>query len=267
MSSAISKSTASLLAGSQETTLALAALNFDFSLYKVEAPVEYQGLGSCLSNGRRTSAESGLQHITATKLGALFRSEMPPAPRLINAYGRRVSEIAKMSVDPQVIRKEGLFSEQIGIDGTSIWAAATSGPEALGVLLLACMLARFWSAQEATSIWVEIVEIRKQKLREREDHFDFPEIAALQATITREQLAEWDASARAWLRTADHARSKQQTQLRLIIENVDVDVSEKLNTYDSVMHAWTTAIITVDNLVAGVAQSVQNGSVLLGLSA
>jgi hypothetical protein len=129
------------------------------------------------------------------------------------------------------------------------------------------MLARFWSAQEATSIWVEIVDARKQNLRERDDHFDFPEIAALQATITRDQLAEWDASARAWLRTADHVRSKQQTQLGLIVENIQLDVSEKPNTYESVIHAWTTAMTTIDKLVGGVAQSTQNGSVLLGLSA
>ena len=97
MESAISRFTAALLAGSQENTVALAALNFDFSLYKIQAPTEYQALGSCLSGERRRIAESGSQHVTARKLGTLFRSKLPSVPNLIGAYGERVSEIAKLS--------------------------------------------------------------------------------------------------------------------------------------------------------------------------
>lgn len=165
MSSAISRFTTSLLAGAQENTLALAALNFDFSLYKVEAPLEYQALGSCLSRERRQNAESGAQHVTARRLGALFRSEMPSVPNLIKAYGYRVSQIAQAPVDQRLLQTEGIFADKIGIDGTTIWAAATSGSEAQGMQLLACMLARFWSAQEAVSIWAEIVEERKAILK------------------------------------------------------------------------------------------------------
>jgi hypothetical protein len=66
----------------------------------------------------------------------------------------------------------------MGIDGTVVWAAATSGRDALCVQLLACMLARVWNAAEVTSIWVEILENRKLKLCRREDDF-LLEIAAI----------------------------------------------------------------------------------------
>jgi hypothetical protein len=32
--------------------------------------------------------------------------------------------------------------------------------------LLACMLARIWSAQEATAIWAEIIDTRRQKIKD-----------------------------------------------------------------------------------------------------
>ncbi|KPM45760.1 hypothetical protein AK830_g794 [Neonectria ditissima] len=266
--------TAALMAGSQENTMALAALNFDFSLYPIEAPKEYQALGSCLSDERRHMAEGGSQHVTARKLGAVFRSRLPSVPHLIRAFGERVSEIAqktevkhRSSTGAPNNPLRNVFSHKRGIDGTSIWAAATSGTDALCAQLLACMLARFWAADEATSIWAEILEARKVELSEREGDFDFPELAAMQATISRDQLAEWDASARAWLRTADEVHRKSQSQLRLIIENLDVEVNQKRNTYESVMEAWLESMKVVDRLVAGVPQSVHDGAALLGLSA
>jgi hypothetical protein len=152
MSSAISRVTNALLAGSRENTLALAALNFDFSLYKVEAPAEYQGLDTSLSQELHSLAESGSQHLTARKLGALFWSKIPRVPSLIKAYGRRVSKIAQTTANLEVLKNHGVFANKIGIDGTTIEAAATSGSEALGVQLLACMLTRIWSAPEAVSI-------------------------------------------------------------------------------------------------------------------
>ncbi|KAK3681315.1 hypothetical protein B0T22DRAFT_388073 [Podospora appendiculata] len=243
----------SLFSGSQENTVALVALNFDFSLYKVQASVEFSVLGSSLSNERRQQAESGSHHITARKLGALFRSKLPAVPSLIKAYGERLSQ-------------SSLLGDKLGIDGTSIWAAATSGPEALCVQLLACVLARFWTPQEVTSIWVEIVDSRKRELAARDGDFDFPALAAMQATLSRDQLAEWDASARAWLRTADKSMSKQQTQLRRIVDNLGAAVNNTQNTYESVMYAWFESMKVVDSLVAGMPQAIHNGAALVGLS-
>ena len=273
MSTSLSRFTTALLAGSQENTLALAALNFDFSLYKVEAPTEYKALGSCLSDERRQVAEGGAQHITARKLGAIFRGKIPRVPNLIRAYGERVSEIAKSTTSKADVAHNygirSLLADKMGIDGTAIWAAATSSQDALCVQLLACMLARFWSAAEATSIWAEILEYRKLELSRREGDvdFDFAEITAMQANVTREQLAEWDASARAWLRTADAAKGKQQTQLRLIIENIEVAVNTTRDTYNSVMEAWTDSMNVIDRLVSGVPQSIHEGAALVGLAA
>lgn len=270
MSTPLSRFTAALLAGSLENTLALAALNFDFSLYKVEAPAEYQTLGSCLSDERRRVAEGGSQHITARKLGAIFRGKAPSLPNLIKAYGQRVSEIAtSTTTEADTAYNLGirsLFADKMGIDGISVWAAATSGQEALYAQLLTCMLARFWNAAEATSIWVEILENRKLELSRREDDF-LLEIAAMQANLTHEQLAEWDASSRAWLRTADVAKSKQQTQLRLIIENIDIVVNTTRDTYNSVMEAWIESMKVLDKLVSGAPQCIYDGAAWFGLAA
>ncbi|KAK0622349.1 hypothetical protein B0T14DRAFT_563808 [Immersiella caudata] len=272
MASSVGRFTASFLTPTQETTLALASLNFDFSLFKVQAPDEYLALGSCLSEERRNLAEASSHHVTARKLGALFRSKLPPVPNLIRSYGKRVSEIAESVtvVAPGLDGSSTLKSvlgNKLGIDGTSIWAAATSGTEALCVQLLACILARFWPSQEAISIWAEIVESRKHELSGNNGDFEYSELAAMNTTLSREQLAEWDSSARAWLRTADKSKLKEQTQLRLIIDNLDATVSPSSGTYESVVAAWISSMKIVDNLVAGVPQSIHEGAALIGISA
>ena len=133
----VSKISASLASAHNENTLALANINFDFSLFKVEAPTEYQTLGASLSAKRRTEAEAGTQHITARKLGALFDIYLPSTPNLSKAYGRRVSEIAASEVvNPKATKCDGFFTSYVGADGTTIWAAATSGQAAISVHLL-----------------------------------------------------------------------------------------------------------------------------------
>lgn len=107
----------------------------------MDAPVEYQGLGAALSTNRRNVAEYGTAHITARKLGALFEAVLPETPRLIEAYGKRTSEIAESDVARlQSPSTKGIFGEYTGLDGTSIWAAATSGRSVISMHLLACML-------------------------------------------------------------------------------------------------------------------------------
>ena len=83
--------------------------------------------------------------------------------------------------------------------------------------------------------------------------------------LSREQLAEWDASARAWLQAADKAKKLNQTQLRLILDNLNMPVNQNMNVYASVMQAWKTALTVMDKLIDGINHSVQNGAVLLGL--
>jgi hypothetical protein len=141
---------ASAISAFQENTVALASVNFDFSLYKVEAPVEYQGLGRLLSHRRRQAAEQGTEHVVARKLGALFSHAILATPSLFRAYGLRATEIADLN--PQGSTNDGVFQDWIGADATSIWAAATSGQAVIAVHLLTYMLARQWSASEATAV-------------------------------------------------------------------------------------------------------------------
>lgn len=254
-----------------ELTFAAANFNLDFSLMKVDAPKEFHGVRDALSVRRRTAAEDGQPHVTARRLGALFEAVVPPIPHLISAYGRRVSEIFSRAVtEPQNEQTAGIFSSQAGPDGTNIWAAATSGKGALAIHLLACMLARIWKSHEATSIWVELIERRRQEITDTITNTGVSELAAIMAakqTFDRQQLASWDSSARSWLQTADSARRRQQTQLMLIISNVQLPVNPSADTYQSVIQAWKSALYAMDRLVRGIPQQVQDGAILLGISA
>ncbi|KAF9878417.1 hypothetical protein CkaCkLH20_03909 [Colletotrichum karsti] len=266
----ISKLNAALVSVPQELTVAAANFNLDFSLMKVEAPKEFLGVGDSLSAHRRGEAEEGQSHITARKLGALFESLVPPVPHLYRAYGKRASEISSRSKSKWSDGFESkLFAPQAGPDGTSIWAAATSGRGAIAVHLLACMLARIWKSHEAISLWVELVERRKQEVLDKYDSTNATEIASLMAskqTFSRQQLSTWDASARSWLQTADADRKLQQTQLMLIISNVRLPVNSKKDPYESVVDAWTSGMVAMDRLAQGIPQRVQDGTILLAMS-
>lgn len=55
--------------------------------------------------------------------------------------------------NPKQASGGGPFARYTGVDGVSLWAAATSGAGAVAIHLLACMIARQgWSLAEATSI-------------------------------------------------------------------------------------------------------------------
>ncbi|CEI67429.1 unnamed protein product [Fusarium venenatum] len=261
---------AALASATNELTIAAANINFDFTLVKCEAPKEFEPLGSALSQTRKENAEGGTAHITARRLGVLFEGILPPTPALVKSYGTRVSEIA------QAARKEGspkleesLFSAHVGADGTSIWAAATSSPTALHVQLLACMLARLWTASEATSIWVELVKERRKQIEGRwnnEEPLPFSTVsAAAQSDISRSSLAEWDASVRSWLRTADRFSKKRQDKLMNLLEQVNLPINHD-TVYSSVMEAWKSAVETIEKIVKGMPQAVNEGSCLIALS-
>ena len=91
---AIGKFAASVVSATNENNFGLANFNIDFSLVKIEAPVEYQELRSALSTRRIENAEQGQVHRTARRLGALFEQLLPAIKTLAEAYGRRASEIA-----------------------------------------------------------------------------------------------------------------------------------------------------------------------------
>ncbi|KAI6764149.1 hypothetical protein HG530_007938 [Fusarium avenaceum] len=274
--STIGKLQAALTAATNEVTVAAANINFDFTLVKFEAPKEYQPLGTVLSAKRKHDAEHGKDHVTARRLYALFEDSCPDTPNLIRAYGERVSYISKLATD-SVSKKysDSIFSAFTGVDGTSIWAAVTSSQSshrgAIHVHLLACILATMWDPPEATSIWYEIVKLRRQNIAsqlENNVRVSFATAsAAAQQEIPRSQLAEWDASARAWIETADNVMVKKQTQLKLILKNVGLVIGKTDDLYASVMQTWHIALSIMESLVSGIPQEVQDGVALLALSA
>jgi hypothetical protein len=168
MSALIQSIVATPLHAVAETNIALAHLNFDFSLVKYEAPLELQPLGKQLSKARRESAEDGSFHILARRLGVLFDDVLPDVPALLEAYGYRASEIVQETTPKLDKTKDivnGFFGAHLGIDSTTIWASATSGKSVLRIHLLTCILARIWSPQEATAIWAELVSQRQNIIK------------------------------------------------------------------------------------------------------
>jgi len=265
----IGKFVTALCSSTQEASFALASLNFDFSLIKVDASAEFQGLGAALTSRRRGTAEDGPAHITARKLSALFDQLIPPVPNLIKSYGIRASEIASApGVNPKGTKDDGFLADHVGADGTTIWAAATSGKSAVAIHLLACLLARIWSGPQAVAIWVELVAERKKELRAGESEEDSTVVTPnIQIDLTREQLSAWDASARAWLQSADRDKGLQHLQTKLIIDNINIPVNTREKVYSGVIRAWKAAMTMTEDLLTGQPQRVQDGAILLGLSA
>ncbi|KAI9659837.1 MAG: hypothetical protein M1821_001188 [Bathelium mastoideum] len=229
-----------LTAVTNDVTVAAANFNFDFALVKCEPPQEYHSLGTILSAKRKHDAELGPIHITARRLGALFEGVCPNTPRLVQAYGTRTSEIARSANDKiSSVYAKSIFAAHTGIDATSLWAAATSSKAALPVHLLACMLARHWSPEEATSIWVELIKERREVIARKQEAGEWMSFAlataATQQEIPRQQIAEWDASARAWLQTADSVKEYKQIQLLQILKNISLPVNSNPQLYTSVV--------------------------------
>ncbi|CAG9983984.1 unnamed protein product [Clonostachys byssicola] len=237
-------------------------------LLKVQAPVEYLGVGSSLSPHRREIAESGSMHHTARKLAALFDDLIPQVPNLIAAYGTRASEVLKDSrANPAGAEYHlGPFSPFAGADATSIWAAATSGASSVALHLLACFLARaFADPAHSVSAWVEIILERQKQIGNSHEGSSAP-LSKASEQISREEIREWDASARAWLRTADSATKKSHTQLNLMLMDINTSISCSDGLYADVIQSWTYTMLTLEHLLGGRPRTITNGAVLLGIS-
>ncbi|CCD48220.1 hypothetical protein BofuT4_P035130.1 [Botrytis cinerea T4] len=151
--SAISKIVASVATLQNETTFSLSSLNLDFTLIKLEAPIEYKGVGNNIYSARKHDAEAEGLHKTARKLGALFDGKASIAVALFRAYGTRVSQLCEVErFNPTERSRHGLFSKHVGADSTSIWAAVTSGDGAVAIHLLPCMIARIFTGPQAVSL-------------------------------------------------------------------------------------------------------------------
>lgn len=273
--SALGRLTNAFFSASNENTLALANVNFDFSVLKFDAPREFQVFGASLTKQRRDEAEDGSIHKTARRLGALFQALVPPTPNLIRVYGARASEIATCpNINPKGSSKHGPFEAYVGADGTSLWAAATSSSSdtkahaPLAIHLLACMLARAFKPEEAISVWVELVRVRRRAIESALDSEPQSLSACMAARqdISREQLALWDASARSWLQSADEAKRVQRTQLQLVVDNLHLSFTHRESTYEAVTEVWRHAMMGMEKCIKGSPQEVSDGSILLALS-
>lgn len=111
-----------------------------------------------------------------------------------------------------------------------------------------------------------VAERKKQIIPENlAEPLSYPDLLASQIQISRDQLAEWDNSARAWLQRADEAKKTEQTQTRLILDNLNVCVNSMPTTYASVIEAWKSALLGLESLLKGVSQNLSNGGLLLAL--
>lgn len=174
------------------------------------------------------------------------------------------------NVNPKGSSNHGPFETFVRADGTAMWAAATSGIPALAMYLLACLLARTWGGKEAVSIWVEIVEQRRKEiLRGIENHDLVSESSRMSMSLdlSRQDLAQWDASARAWLQSADRAKSKEQTQLMPIFKNIHLSFSSGSSTYSRIIDSWKHAMTGLESLLQGEPQEISNRAMLLAYSA
>ncbi|KAL1866713.1 hypothetical protein Daus18300_006657 [Diaporthe australafricana] len=271
-SSLISKVVASAVSIPNELSLAVANLNLDFTLIKLEAPNEFKALQKSLSPFRREEAEAGGLHRTARKLGALFHGVVAVAPDLLAAYGSRVSEIAeKEKLEPTERAKHGIFSKISGVDSSNIWAAATSGENAIAVHLLACMVAAMFEAPQAVALWMELVDRRKVEVEKTLNQELDPGKAtashmATKQQFTREELAIWDNGARAWLQSANFVKRQQRESALEYTDRAATIVNPISDVYLSVIQAWEDAVTSMDFLVRGIPQKVRNGAVLLAMN-
>ncbi|KAL2063194.1 hypothetical protein VTL71DRAFT_4998 [Oculimacula yallundae] len=267
----IGRITNSLAAATVENSLSLFQFNFDFTYKKTAPPVEFYPVGRALSAHRRQSAENGAAHRTARKLGWLFEQLVPDTPRLLKAYGLRVSEILQQpGINPTGSAADGPFRDFVGADCTSLWAAATSGIAALGVHLLACVLARAWDAQTATAIWVELVKSRQLEILGKlgQGHVvSETSVAAARQDFLRSELAGWDASARSWLTQADKAFAAKRDQFLLIVKNISLSTGENPDPYTNVIATWVLAMSTMERHLQGMSQEVSDGATLFAISA
>ena len=205
------------------------------------------------------------------KLGCLFEQVVPLTPKLTKAYGLRSSEIIQApGISSKGSKSDGPFEAFVGVDGTSIWAAASSGPAAMGVHLLAYMLARqFDDANVGTAIWVEIVLERQREIQDALEKcfvVSVNTVMAARQDISRDELATFDASARSWLCSGDEAKMPNQKKLMLILKNINVATGSGSSTYRKIIDAWTEAMSGFEDLLNGMPQQVSNDAILRALS-
>ncbi|KAI1634652.1 hypothetical protein F4809DRAFT_617698 [Biscogniauxia mediterranea] len=132
------------------------------------------------------------------------------------------------------------------------------------------MIACCWKHDEATAIWVEIVTERKRRLEEKvtqDEYFDLRDAVTSKLELDKDQLANWDASARAWLAAANDApvTSSRQKAVRGLLNELNTSINSRQDVYSSVTEAWRTSLETLEKVVCGASYSIHDGAVILAL--
>ncbi|KAF7537154.1 hypothetical protein G7054_g4005 [Neopestalotiopsis clavispora] len=249
----------------QLNSAAIVHLNVDVSLFKCEAPPAFHPIGSALTQRRKDEAENGKIHEIAFKLGRLFNDIIPPTPTLITAYGRRASEImSNEAINPHGTDADGFFKDHIGVDARSLWAAATSGPSAICMHLLGCMLAKAWSPAQATGLWFELIQERKKELKAMSSggHVYREVVEAAQQELERSELAQWDSCMRAWIRRAEQTQLSRHHQFNLIAGNIELPWTKTGTTYQRVIKSWIKSMETMEDLLNNLPQEATDRALL-----
>ena len=244
-----------LTVATQETTLALANVNVDFSLVRIEAPAEYRRW-IYPRNGSKTRRHFP-RHST---IYAKFVQGVRPSGLQYCAVSFDQSQ---RWVGLRPIRWICWRGWHKHLGCSNFWKECCSNPL---VSMYACEGMECFGGHQYLGINCRGKEKRTLDLGWKR-RIPLRMFTTGRVSITREHLAEWDASTCAWLRAADTAKEFNQTQLRLIIENFNIPVNRDLQVYNSVTLAWRTAMSTIVDLIQGVSQSLSNEAVLLGLLA
>lgn len=84
--------------------------------------------------------------------------------------------------------------------------------------------------------------------------------------LTRAQLADWDNSARSWLLFADKAHELEQTQVKLVVDDLKMTFTSREDLYRSILDAWMLALRGMEGLVNGRSQATASAPAMLALS-
>ena len=196
----------------------------------------------------------GNTHRTVRRLAALFEQLVLYTPKLISVYGTRISQIIASAVNPHGSKSQGPSASFAGADGTAMWAAATSGSSEISVYLLACLLARTWQHKHAIALWVEPIEDRKKAIREGftgNEPVSEASLAITMQEISRDDLARWDSSARAWLKSADQAKAWELKQLELVTKDSGISFTPSKTPCEETVSSWTRPMQGMEERLSG----------------
>lgn len=119
---------------------------------------------------------------------------------------------------------------------------------------------------------MELVAERKNRIQAKAataEYFDLSETLSTKLELDQGQLANWDASARSWIRAANDSPvvSGRQKTVRSILDHINTTVPNKQDLYTSVTEAWRLCLETMEKIITGSSYSIEDGSVVVALVA